>query len=1004
MSTIDYEKSPLGIVCATTGEVIVTPVYQTVTILPVTGVNVRITIDSDATFEAKAESGTEWVTGINNETLIIKIESKELVHIRFPETATRAHIEVVGMLSTGATRYAVQIIEWDLFNLTKLSTNSISEFPETLPPSIKDLSYFNGGEVLTAPTTRYAGVNIYRWDLSNVENLAYFLRGTLGIPNVTVDLSSAKVVEGLFENWASMLTCTLNNFSATGVSLERLFSGCTKLTTITGLNNLNECTSLRYTYNDCVLLNRIIPTVAYRAPRTLPSITDISYAFQGCKALADVKPIIQGLDLSLATDGEKAFASANVGDVSELPPFSNIVNGVGMFYTATASGEMNWQLSELVYAKEMFRGVIGLVYLSAPNFVALEDASSMTYGASITIDMTGSSLQNLANADRMFFDNVVFNSPLPDMPKLTTAEYMFKGTKAFNSQLGSLPSLLNARSMFYLAIAYNKPLPDMPNLVDANSMFFEATAFNSTVGSMPKLTDATAMFRGAKAFDHTILDLPSLVTADQMFLNAIAFNSVVGQLPSLSSAISMFFGAVSYNQPLSSLPNLSNATSMFSGAESFNQPLGVLPKLTVATNMFYGAIGFNSKLEGLPELVTAISMFQEATSYNQPLGALPKLVNAKAMFQKATGFNATIESLPSLITADQMFQSATSYNKALPDLPNLTTGNGMFNYAISFNAVIGSLPKLTDGTSMFLEAAAYNQPLPELPKLSIGVSMFQGAVAYNQPIGALPSLSSAISMFQGATAFNALIGSLPLLQYATSMFQSAASYNQVLPELPSLTIATSMFRSTVAYNQPLPNLPVVQTASTMFQDTIAYNQPLPTLPNLTVAISMFQGALTYNQPLPELPRLINSTSMFQGAVAYNQPLPALPSLVNVTSMFYDALKFNQSVQEIISSPSIVSFANFLRGADMTDQTVDFEGSSVNDISSFAARSNLRAVVGLDKVPSTRFDTSRLSGAFNTTLCICDLSSWCVNTIKTAPTNFNLDAPNVIAPNWGAACA
>lgn len=231
------------------------------------------------------------------------------------------------------------------------------------------------------------------------------------------------------------------------------------------------------------------------------------------------------------------------------------------------------------------------------------------YKNDLTIRDWNYKLDNLTNADNLFKNGSIerFNA---DLPKCTSANYMFERNSYLNEINGDFPLITSARYMFWFT-GLRQTKDNYPNITSANGMFEQCTL----------LTTSSAKFPSATAIEST-------------FNGCVRLCSFYGAFPKGTYGLNVFYN--NYNLSIfdADLPSLTNAQNMFNGTilnkTSVLRIANSIPTYTSGTHNII--IGIQKSLETDEEVLAAIELIKSkgwtvTTQWNRGYNGLEVLSN-----------------------------------------------------------------------------------------------------------------------------------------------------------------------------------------------------------------------------------------------------------------------------------------------------------------------------------------------------------------------------------------
>jgi surface protein len=325
------------------------------------------------------------------------------------------------------------------------------------------------------------------------------------------------------------LTTVAGTLDLTGTTfLYQMFSGCSALTTVNGINSWSTgaVTNMSNMFASCSNFNQALSF-------NTAAVTTMANMFIACTI----------------------FNSAVTFNTAAVTNMSN------MFFACNAFNQpLNFNTGAVTNMSQMFINCVPLNSAITFSSTALVTSmSGMFQGCNNfnqPLNFNTAAVQNMSN---MFSNCTNFNQPLNfNTGAVTTMSGMFLFCSAFNSAVNFTSTALvtNMGDMFFFCGAFNQPLNFNTGAVtNMTQMFNNCTAFNSalTFSSTANVALFTSMFRNCTNFNQPI-----------NFNTAAATNMSY-----------MFNNAAAFNQPLSFNTGLvNNMEGMFSSATAFNQNIG----------------------------------------------------------------------------------------------------------------------------------------------------------------------------------------------------------------------------------------------------------------------------------------------------------------------------------------------------------------------------------------------------------------------------------------------
>ena len=272
-------------------------------------------------------------------------------------------------------------------------------------PKLENIVLDKGASVDTTGVTSFYRVfyqdsAIKSIDLSKIEGLS---------------LDSAKNLSRVFEYDKSLESVTLSKNVDQVKDFSGLFSGCSSLTTINGIDSWkgSSATDVSNMFKDDSSLKKLDLAKFNPSPAT-----NFSYMFAGCKALTSVGDLSQwtgsnATDVSNMFNGDKALASLDLSNFNpnKVQYFSSMFQDCSGLTTIT--GMKSWDVSSAIFMDNMFNGDKALTSLDLSNFNPnkVQYFSSMFQGCSGLTTITGINSWDTSSAiymDNMFNGDISF--------------------------------------------------------------------------------------------------------------------------------------------------------------------------------------------------------------------------------------------------------------------------------------------------------------------------------------------------------------------------------------------------------------------------------------------------------------------------------------------------------------------------------------------------------------------------------------------------------------------
>ena len=307
------------------------------------------------------------------------------------------------------------------------------------------------------------------------------------------------------------------------------------------------------------------PVIALMKPDTFTTTVGTSYIDAGATCTDDVDgPITptqtSTVDTSTAGSYTVTYSCTDAADndATLVSRTVTVMETVGAFITTWAATSSDRGITLPM------TGTYSVVWGDGSHDAVVINSTSHTYGTAgnYTVTVLGDGLERInlfssdANAYQLesieqwggtkwttmenAFDgatSMVYSATdAPDLSKVTSMRYMFKGATAFNGNLASwnVSSVTSMNNMFNDASSFNGDLSswNVSSVNDMNGMFDGASDFNGDLSAwnVSSVTDMGNMFDGASDFngDLSAWNVSSVTDMGNMFDGATAFNQNLG--------------------------------------------------------------------------------------------------------------------------------------------------------------------------------------------------------------------------------------------------------------------------------------------------------------------------------------------------------------------------------------------------------------------------------------------------------------------------------------------
>lgn len=223
--------------------------------------------------------------------------------------------------------------------------------------------------------------------------------------------------------------------------LDLLYQGCGRLIEITPLWDTSLVTTMISAFQMCRSLK-----YADLSHLNLDSVTDVSFLFRSCIALADAKLP----SLPLVTNCTNMFNNCASLQSVTLPSLLSVVGCIGMFSSCKSLQSVILpSLPSATNCQSMFNNCTSLQSVTLPELPSVTGCASMFASCSSLQSVTFSSLPLVTScADMFIFCKSLQSVTLPSMPSVTNCSQMFYNCSSLQSLYLDMPNCNNFANSF----------------------------------------------------------------------------------------------------------------------------------------------------------------------------------------------------------------------------------------------------------------------------------------------------------------------------------------------------------------------------------------------------------------------------------------------------------------------------------------------------------------------------------------------------------------------------
>lgn len=363
----------------------------------------------------------------------------------------------------------------------------ISVWRTTAPDESITLPYSSSGT--------YSG--IIDWGDGTTSDNSYANRthtyATAGDYTITITGSIIKWSFGIYNNLSASNIISITQWGNIKLGNDgEYFSVCNtlNLSGVTDVLDLNGTTNLNRMFNGCTLLT----TVNRLNEWNVSSVTNMSYIFNFSSSFNED---ISAWDVSSVTDMSFMFTNTAFNQDISNWNVSNVTNMRGMFQVTALFNQNigNWDVSGVTNMTQIFGSAIAFNQnIGSWNVSSVIDmdymfisATAFNNGGSSTINNWD--VSNVTNMAFMFANATSFNQNIGnwDVSSVTDMSFMLGGATSFNQNIGNwnVGNVTSMSDMFRDADAFNQNISswNVSNVIDMPYMFYSAQLFNQDLSS-----------------------------------------------------------------------------------------------------------------------------------------------------------------------------------------------------------------------------------------------------------------------------------------------------------------------------------------------------------------------------------------------------------------------------------------------------------------------------------------------------------------------------------------
>lgn len=300
-----------------------------------------------------------------------------------------------------------------------------------------DLSHFNTSKVTTMQwmfrnctslTSLKTGEGFVGTNATDISKMFSNCSSLTSLDLTSFNPQKATDMSELFENCSNLETLNLGTWDVGNVTtMTEMFKGCKNLTTLSShFTNADNVTDMSRMFMQCEKLKGIDMDV------NTPKLKDISFMFEGCSALTDLK--LDHFNTSEVTTMEELFYQcANLSNIKFGENFKTdkVTNMIAMFGSCHHLGSIDlsqFNTENVTNMAAMFDHTVATISnLKKLNTSKVTNMAHMFYQCfgNDTLDVSNFDTSNVTDMHGMFGDNGVkyLNVSNFDISKVTDAEY-----------------------------------------------------------------------------------------------------------------------------------------------------------------------------------------------------------------------------------------------------------------------------------------------------------------------------------------------------------------------------------------------------------------------------------------------------------------------------------------------------------------------------------------------------------------------------------------------------
>ena len=772
----------------------------------------------------------------------------------------------------------------------------------------------------------------------NLTTIRFNLSKLINVPDIT-ECTSLTTLYSLFEGCSlltdiDMSSYDLSNLNITDISY--MFNGCTKLLNVK-LPILNDSliTKVSHMFDNCSSLNNID-----LSGHIFSNVTNVSFMFRGCTNLQEIKYlVIPSFDSLSSSNYQMMFYNCN--SLTKL-------GHVELYTLSNTSISMN-NITSIEYLKinasDTFLSLKNCTKLETIGTIELPNVTSVNslfYGCSLlkTIENIIIPTQ-ITDVNYMFYScssltNIDLSSY--DFSKVTLMEFMCSDCTSLTSiklpdDLSSVTSLYSTFNRCASLISIS--LPDLPVIDKLYNIFNGCTNLQEIKRlSMPNYNPTNSSSYSNAFYNCTSLTKLGYIDIYNFKTCPIPLTNITDiEYLKINDNTSVSFSSASKLATVGTLemPNTTTLAYLFKGCRSLISVDKIIAPNATTT---YSTNATDSIFYNCISLIK-IPDFTECAS----------LTNLIAMFYGCTSLveaDLSGYDLSNITEMNAIFAECDSLvSLKLPN--NLAKVSSIFGIVRNCTSLTEiqlplQLPSVTNAKYAFKGCTSLvNIELPDLPKVTDVTEMFNGDTNLRRISKInMPAVTTSTDMFKDCTALE------EISEYVLGDYSNTGLVNQndIVKKWTLTNESITGFRNDTALttisNVYLPNATSIAglfSGCTNLVSVDGIDAPIATTQYDNTNLGMFNNCLALQSATNiNIPKVTNGSHMFDGCTSLiTTQLLSIIRMINVTSLFLNATSLENLTVEQLPLMDLTDWK--LNSKVLTSESIDSIINALQDNSS-----------------------------------------------------------------------